>query len=184
MGEGFFRQTRRVFAGMLCAFQENATQYGGKRPVHTAFEVVNTGSQGVADCGDGHPLKNPPFTGESDRGVSGYPSGAERIRTRLPLFPLPLLGAVIGKWAGSTFAAPGCVGVLAGRLPGAFPGRGGRFGKKRKQTGGFRAALVCYSIPGGATADRRLVVAKSAVFRFRLRRKLHTLPCSSSPHKA
>ena len=24
--------------------QENATQYGGKRPAHTAFEVVNTGS--------------------------------------------------------------------------------------------------------------------------------------------
>ena len=102
---------------MLCAFQENATQYGGKRPVHTAFEVVNTGSQGVAVSTVGHPLKNPPFTGESDRGVWGYPSGAERIRTRLPLFPLPLLGAVIGKWAGSTFAAPGCVGVLAGRLP-------------------------------------------------------------------
>ena len=43
-GEEFFRQTRRVFAGILCVFQENATQYGGKRPVHTAFEVVNTGS--------------------------------------------------------------------------------------------------------------------------------------------
>jgi len=25
--------------------QENATQYGGKRPAHTAFEVVNTGSE-------------------------------------------------------------------------------------------------------------------------------------------
>ena len=43
-GEGFFRQTRRVFAGMLGAFQENATRYGGKRPAQTAFEVVNTGS--------------------------------------------------------------------------------------------------------------------------------------------
>lgn len=45
--EGFFRQTRRVFAGILCVLQENATQYGGKRPVHTAFEVVNTGSKCV-----------------------------------------------------------------------------------------------------------------------------------------
>ena len=33
--------TRRIFAGILCVFQENATQYGGKRPVQTAFEVVN-----------------------------------------------------------------------------------------------------------------------------------------------
>ena len=44
VGEEFSRQTRRVFAGILCVFQENATRYGGKRPVHTAFEVVNTGS--------------------------------------------------------------------------------------------------------------------------------------------
>ena len=45
VGEGFFRQTRRIFAGILCVFQENSTQYGGKRPVQTAFEVVNTGSK-------------------------------------------------------------------------------------------------------------------------------------------
>lgn len=108
--------------------------------------------KGVADCGDGHPLKNPPFAGEPDRGVSGYPSGAERIRTRLPLFPLPLLGAVIGKWTGSTFAAPGCVGVLAGRLSGAFPGRGGRFGKKRKQTGGLP---VCFGVFFNSGRDYR-----------------------------
>ena len=44
MGEGFFRQTRRVFAGILCVLQENATRYDGKRTVQTAFEVVNTGS--------------------------------------------------------------------------------------------------------------------------------------------
>ena len=45
VGEEFSRQTRRVFAGMLGAFQENATRYGGKRPAQTAFEVVNTGSK-------------------------------------------------------------------------------------------------------------------------------------------
>ena len=46
LAEGFFRQARRIFAGILCVLQENSTQYGGKRPGQTAFEVVNTGSKG------------------------------------------------------------------------------------------------------------------------------------------
>ena len=131
--EGFSRQTRRVFAGILCVLQENATQYGGKRPVHTAFEVVNTGSQGVASrwrrpegraiSTVGHPLKNPPFTRESDRSVSGYPSGAERIRTRGPLFPLPLPASVIGTagrvrvWCAWVCGGAGGA-ITAGRLLG------------------------------------------------------------------
>ena len=53
MGEGFSRQTRRVFAGMLGTFQENATRYGGKRPGHTVFEVVNTGSYDSTAAGGG-----------------------------------------------------------------------------------------------------------------------------------
>ncbi len=44
LGKGFFRQTRQIFAGIRCVLQENLTQDGGKRPVQTAFEVVNTGS--------------------------------------------------------------------------------------------------------------------------------------------
>ena len=44
LAEGFFRQARRIFAGILCVLQENSTQHGGKRPGQTAFEVVNTGS--------------------------------------------------------------------------------------------------------------------------------------------
>ena len=44
LSEGFFRQARRIFAGILCVLQENSTQHGGKRPGQTAFEVVNTGS--------------------------------------------------------------------------------------------------------------------------------------------
>ncbi len=38
--------------------QENATQYGGKRPAHTAFEVVNTGSKYTAalPSGEGYSL--------------------------------------------------------------------------------------------------------------------------------
>ena len=45
LGKGFFRQTRQIFAGIRCVLQENLTQDGGKRPVQTAFEVVNTGSK-------------------------------------------------------------------------------------------------------------------------------------------
>ena len=45
LSEGFFRQARRIFAGILCVLQENSTQHGGKRPGQTAFEVVNTGSK-------------------------------------------------------------------------------------------------------------------------------------------
>ena len=45
VAEEFSRQTRRVFAGMLGAFQENATQYDRKRPAHTVVEVVTTGSK-------------------------------------------------------------------------------------------------------------------------------------------
>ncbi|MDE6841024.1 MAG: hypothetical protein K2P49_09290, partial [Oscillospiraceae bacterium] len=43
--EGFSRQARRIFAGILCVLQENSTQHVGKRPAQTAFEVVNTGSK-------------------------------------------------------------------------------------------------------------------------------------------
>ena len=32
LDEEFFRRTRRIFAGILGGFQENGTQYGGKRP--------------------------------------------------------------------------------------------------------------------------------------------------------
>ena len=46
--EGFFRQARRIFAGILCVLQENSTRHGGKRPGQTAFEVVNTGSKFTA----------------------------------------------------------------------------------------------------------------------------------------
>jgi len=41
-GELFFRQTRRIFTGILCVFQENLTQYGGKRAViRMCFEILN-----------------------------------------------------------------------------------------------------------------------------------------------
>lgn len=46
-GEEFFRQTRQIFAGILYVWQENLTQYGGKRPVRAVFEVANTGSEGA-----------------------------------------------------------------------------------------------------------------------------------------
>ncbi len=39
MGEGFFRQSRRFDAGILCVFQGEATQSGGKRPAQTAFNA-------------------------------------------------------------------------------------------------------------------------------------------------
>ena len=45
--EGFFRQARRIFAGILCVLQENSTRLGGKKPGQTAFEVVNTGSKNL-----------------------------------------------------------------------------------------------------------------------------------------
>ena len=37
-GEKFFRQTRQIFAGILGVFQENLTQYGGKRLVSRRAE--------------------------------------------------------------------------------------------------------------------------------------------------
>ncbi len=37
MGEGFFRQTRRFDAGILCVFQGKATQYEGKSLAQTAL---------------------------------------------------------------------------------------------------------------------------------------------------
>ena len=49
------------------------------------------------------------------------------------------------------------------------------------------AATVVWLPPGGLSsgdAPPIVVVAKSAKLRFRLRRKLRPLPCSSSPHRA
>ena len=50
------------------------------------------------------------------------------------------------------------------------------------------AAASGVSAPAGALSMRDappiVVVAKSAKLRFRLRRKLRLLPCSSSPHRA
>ena len=36
-GEGFFRQTRRFDAAILCVLQGKSTQYGGKRPAVWAY---------------------------------------------------------------------------------------------------------------------------------------------------
>ena len=61
MDEGFFRQTRHAFAGILCVLQENATQYGGKRPIQTVFEVVNAGSK-TSGAGPAHGVSRPLFS--------------------------------------------------------------------------------------------------------------------------
>ena len=56
---------------------------------------------------------------------------------------------------------------MGGRFPEAVPGRQ------------IPLLVLCRCV----SPSVRFVVAKSALLRFRLRRKLHLLPCSSSPHK-
>ncbi len=132
---------------------------GGPSPQSaTPLRIPRLRGSQIGACGDTLPAR------------SGYGRGGPYFRCRCRRRSL-------GRRAGSAFGAPGCVGVLAGRLPGAFPGRGGRFGKKRKQTGGFRSALVCYSVPGAITADRRPVLRRS-----RLRRDAR--PQRSGPRRS
>ena len=71
----------------------------------------------------GHPLRTP-FYGGVRAGIGDCPSGAEGIRTQIPLSPLPLSGVGTEKWVGSIDSAPegrvvpAAVGI--GRVPGTW----------------------------------------------------------------
>ena len=90
----------------------------------------------------------------------GVFAGFRRARVGTGFSPISAAARV---WAldvaGSTVGAPGWCGKRAG-------------------------VLECAPMDGTLMFHVKLVVAKSALLRFPLRGKLHTLPCSSSPHKA
>ena len=78
-GEGFFRQTSRFSAGILCAFQGKATQYGGKSPAiwtcrHFWPSIIRRHSVRIANLRKFADIQTPRLIrGVAERERGGYP---------------------------------------------------------------------------------------------------------------